>query len=106
MSSAALDTSPGRHHAVGLLSLPAHKLALWLSVTKENRSWWAPMAVAAVPGARHGLGSAAEQMPQRLVEAGMAKPVARLLQPGRQHPLVGAGEFAGTLLAEQQPRSN
>ena len=58
----------------------------------ESRAWVLPMR------------SAAEQMPQRLVEAGMAKAVAGLLQPGRQHPLIGAGEFAGTLLAEQQPR--
>jgi hypothetical protein len=45
--------------------------------------------------------SAAEQMPQCLVEVGLAKPVTGLLQAGRQHPLIGAGEFARTLLAEQ-----
>jgi hypothetical protein len=46
------------------------------------------------------LRSAAEQMPQRLVQAGTAKPVICLLQPRRQHPLIGAREFPRTLLAE------
>jgi hypothetical protein len=131
VSSASIDTSPGRHHTVGLLSLPAHKRVLWLSVTWERalikncgppanspsrcqralgsrtRSYIRPCTR---PPAEHlrkagakvlPVRSAAEQMPQRLIQAGMAKSVTGLLQPGRQHPLIGAGEFARTLLAEQ-----
>jgi hypothetical protein len=46
------------------------------------------------------LRSAAEQMPQGLLEVRAAESVICLLQPRRQHPLVGAREFPRTLLAE------
>jgi hypothetical protein len=42
----------------------------------------------------------AEQVPQGLLEVRAAESVICLLQPRRQHPLIGAREFPRTLLAE------
>jgi hypothetical protein len=44
---------------------------------------------------------APKQMPQSLIEVRLAKPMPGLAEPVGDHPLTGAGEFAGALLAEQ-----
>ena len=46
------------------------------------------------------LRSAAKQVPQGLLEVRAAESVICLLQPRRQHPLIGAREFPRALLAE------
>ncbi len=43
-------------------------------------------------------------MPQSLLQVGTAEAMVGLLQPRGQHPLVGQGEFARTLLAEEHLR--
>ena len=48
--------------------------------------------------------SATEQVAQGLIQIWLAKSVAYLVELGRQHPLIGARELTGALLAEQQPR--
>jgi hypothetical protein len=40
-------------------------------------------------------------MRQRVGEVRVTEAVAERDQPGRQHPLIGLGQFAGTLAAQQ-----
>ena len=94
------DDRDGEVAGIGLShdELRSRTAELEKSAADENPQLGPRFSVAGGPSA------VPELVSQRVVDAGVPEAVAQRLQLGRDHPLIGFGEFTGTLPAQQQPR--